>query len=123
MVKRKMNKNINSTTRRARALRNNPTDAEKHLWQKLKSKQLNGYKFRRQFPIGNYIVDFICLKEKLIIELDGGQHLQQVSYDKQRETWLKGQGFRVLRFWNDEILNHVDEVLEKILSELDSSSN
>ena len=83
---------------KARQLRKNPTEAERVLWQHLRLRQLEGYKFRRQQPIGQYIVDFVCFEHRLVIELDGGQHSQQNSYDSQRAAWMERQGFRVLRF-------------------------
>ena len=86
----------------ARRLRRNPTDAEKRLWSKLRHKQLSGHRFRRQVPIGPYIVDFACLGARLIVEVDGGQHANQIERDNARTAWLGGQGFRVLRFWNND---------------------
>ena len=83
---------------RARALRNNPTEVEKVLWRHLRMWQLDGYKFRRQQPIGNYIVDFVCLESRLIVELDGGQHMEQSDYDSDRDNWLRAQGFIVCDF-------------------------
>ena len=100
---------------RARALRNNPTDAERALWRQLRSWQLDGYKFRRQQPLGNYIVDFVCLEKRLIIELDGGQHAEQGDYDAQRDTWLRDQGFNVLRFWNHDVLKNIDGVVDLVV--------
>ena len=82
----------------ARTLRKNLTDAEKRLWQKINRRQIGAFKFRRQHPIGEYIVDFVCLERHLIVELDGGQHAAQVAYDDQRTAWLKSRGYRVLRF-------------------------
>ena len=104
---------------RSRDLRNNLTDAEKKLWQKLRNKQINDHKFRRQFVLGNYIVDFICLDKRLIIEVDGGQHMDNVNYDLQRDEWLKNQNFKVLRFWNNQVLNEIDSVLEVIVKNLE----
>ncbi len=100
----------------ARKLRNNLTEAEKYLWYMLRLNHL-GVKFRRQTPIGKYIVDFACLEKSLIIELDGGQHYDNKE-DKQRDVWLEKEGFRVLRFWNNEILKNRDEVVGKILTYL-----
>ncbi len=94
------------------------TDAEQKLWYQLRAKRFSGFKFRRQVPIGNYIVDFVCKKSKVIVEVDGSQHQQQKSYDKTRTQFLKQQGFTVLRFWNNEVLNEMDGVLEKILDTL-----
>ena len=97
----------------ARNQRKYPTEAEKMLWNHLRLKQLEGLKFRRQEPIGSYIADFVCHDKKLIIEVDGGQHAEDPK-DIKRDDWLKGQGYRVLRFWNNEVLNNIDGVLEKI---------
>ncbi|GMQ84361.1 MAG: hypothetical protein BMS9Abin06_1150 [Gammaproteobacteria bacterium] len=99
---------------RARELRKNPTDAEKLLWKHLRRRQINGYKFQRQQPLGSYIVDFACFEKRLIIEVDGGQHGEQVSYDSTRSVWLESQGFKVLRFWNNQVLNEVEAVKEVI---------
>jgi very-short-patch-repair endonuclease len=106
---------------RARELRKNPTDAERLLWQKLRYWQLDGCKFRRQQPLGRYIVDFACLQRKLIIELDGGQHAQQEDYDKERDVWLRDQGFVVLRFWNNDVMQNMDGVMEMIVESLKST--
>jgi very-short-patch-repair endonuclease len=95
---------------RAKELRNNPTEAERILWQHLRLRQFSGYKFRRQQPLGNYIVDFVCLGKRLVVEVDGGQHTSQHSYDERRDAWLQQQGFRVLRFWNNEVLQNVEGV-------------
>lgn len=100
---------------RAKKLRQNMSEAETRLWHHLRAGRLNGYKFRRQQPMGNYIVDFVCVTPKLIIEADGGQHAEQAEYDQARSLYLNGLGFTVLRFWNDEILRQTDEVLAEIL--------
>ena len=99
----------------ARHNRNNPTDAEELLWQYLKSEGL-GVTFKRQHIIGDYIADFVCLTERLIIELDGGYHQtsQQMASDAQRTQWLENRGFRVLRFTNEELFNDVNKVLYTI---------
>ena len=102
-------------TARARELRNNPTEAERTLWKHLRLRQLGGYKFRRQQPLGPYIVDLICLEKRLIIEVDGGQHSEQKAYDAERNAWLEEQGFRVLRFWNHEVLQEIEAVKEVIV--------
>ena len=99
---------------RARTLRRNPTEAERALWRHLRLRQLDGYKFRRQQPLGPYILDFICLEKRLIVELDGGQHAEQVVADAERTAWLEGQGFRVLRFWNHDVLKDIQAVKEVI---------
>jgi len=103
---------------RARTLRKNQTDAEKLLWRHLRNRQANGWKFRRQHVIGQYIVDFACLERKLIIELDGGQHAGQVGYDKARTAFLESKGFRVMRFWNNTVLAETNAVLEAIYAAL-----
>ena len=100
---------------RAKKLRQNMSEAETRLWHHLRAGRLNGYKFRRQQPMGNYIVDFVCVTPKLIIEADGGQHAEQAEYDQARSLYLNDLGFTVLRFWNDEILRQTDEVLAEIL--------
>jgi very-short-patch-repair endonuclease len=92
----------------ARNLRATPTDAEMRLWSRLRLRQLHGFRFRRQHPIGIYIVDFFCAEAKLIIEVDGGQHAD--DSDK-RTAWLEGRGYRVVRFWNNEVLSNIDGVL------------
>lgn len=104
---------INLTTR-ARQLRTNSTDAENLLWKHLKTKQMLGFKFRRQEQIGYYIADFVCYEVKLIVESDGGQHAEEKENDVVRTRWLNSQGFRVLRFWNNDILTNIDGVLEVI---------
>ena len=102
---------------KARELRWNSTDAEKKFWQLLRSRQLDGFKFRRQHAIGHYIVDFVCIEQNLIIELDGGQH-NESKYDENRDAWLRGQGFRILRFWNNDALSNSEGVQERILQSL-----
>jgi very-short-patch-repair endonuclease len=104
--------------RRARQLRKNPTDAERLLWRKLRFWQIDGFKFRRQQPLGPYIVDFVCLEKRLVIELDGGQHAQQADYDTERDDWLRNQGFVVLRFWNNDVMNNIDGATEEIANKL-----
>jgi len=98
----------------ARKLRINQTDAEKIIWKHLKAKQINYLKFRRQQPIGPYIVDFICFKVRLIIELDGSQHIDDREIDIERDNWLKSQGFTVLRFWNSEVMKNINGVLNVV---------
>ncbi|MDD5058138.1 MAG: endonuclease domain-containing protein [Sideroxydans sp.] len=99
-----------STKLNARSLRREMTDAEKLLWRNLRLKQFAGYKFRRQHPIGDYIVDFVCLEAKLILEADGGQHADHVESDAIRTHWLEAKGFRVMRFWNNEVLKNIEGV-------------
>jgi very-short-patch-repair endonuclease len=108
-----------ATIANAQTLRKKSTDAERLLWKHLRMRQLGAYKFRRQQPIGNYIVDFICLEKKLIIELDGGQHTEQVKYDEKRSAWLRGRGYRVLRYWNHDVLKSTDIVMANILEEIE----
>ena len=107
-----------------RELRRQGTPAERILWQKLRNMQLAGVKFRRQQPLGKYIVDFISFDKKIIIEIDGGQHNEDIiaSQDEIRTEFLNGQGFRVIRFWNNEVLNNLEGVLFKILTILDGNS-
>ena len=104
-----------ATKDRARNLRRRSTDAERLLWRRLRDRQIAGLKFRRQHPLGNFIVDFVCLEHRLIIELDGGQHATQQQADAQREAFLVRQGYRVLRFWNHEVLVNTEGVLEAIV--------
>lgn len=99
---------------RARTLRREQTDAERKLWWALRARRLEGFKFKRQVPIGRYIADFMCFECKLIVELDGSQHLAQVAYDEARTRWLEAQGYRVVRFWNVDVLLNTDRVMEEI---------
>jgi very-short-patch-repair endonuclease len=99
---------------RARALRQSSTDAENLLWFRLRNRQLLDLKFRRQRPIGRYIADFACLEIGLVIELDGGQHLDQIAYDDRRAEEMKHLGFQTLRFWDHDVLKETDAVMEKI---------
>ena len=94
------------------------TAAERILWQSLRNRQLGGFKFRRQKPMGPYIVDFVCLEKKIIVEVDGGQHALNVSADTIRGDYLKKRGYKILRFWNHDVLRDTDSVLEGILKDL-----
>jgi len=105
---------VQAELQKARTLRSHLTDAEQVLWRHLRMRQIGGCKFRRQRPIGPYIVDFVCLEKKLIVELDGGQHAEQQRYDRSRDHWLNAQGFEVLRFWNDDVLTKTDDVKDAI---------
>jgi primosomal protein N' (replication factor Y) len=96
-----------------RRLRGQMTDAEVRLWMRLRGKQVGGHRFRRQVPMGSYIVDFACLKARLIVEVDGSQHLASKG-DEERTAWLESRGFRVLRFWDNDVLQRTDDVLEAI---------
>ena len=99
-------------------LRNQPTDAEHRLWQYLRGRQLQGCKFRRQHPFGDYILDFACLDRKIAIELDGSQHAKSTEYDAERTKVLEKAGFRVLRFWNNEVFENIEGVVEVIIAAL-----
>ena len=103
-------------THLAKGLRKRSTDVEKLLWSRLRAGRFEGMKFRRQHPIGQYIVDFVCLEKKLIIELDGGQHAlpEKILKDKQRDAWLEQEGYCVIRFWDNEVLTNINGVLEVI---------
>jgi very-short-patch-repair endonuclease len=105
---------MNSLHNTARHLRKRLTDAERMLWNRLRAKQIEGVKFRRQEPIDNYVVDFVCFEKRLIIELDGGQHAADKKKDIRRDKYLEENGFRVLRFWNSEVFTNIDGVLEMI---------
>ncbi|MEC4748716.1 endonuclease domain-containing protein [Methylomicrobium sp. Wu6] len=101
-------------TEKARSLRSDQTDVEQLLWQQLRNRRFYNYKFRRQFPIAPYIADFACLDLKLIIELDGSQHTEQKLYDNQRDIFLEQRGFKVIRFWNNDVIDNLEGVLESI---------
>ena len=103
----------------ARAQRRHPTEAESTLWRHLRRRQLRGHRFRRQQPIGPYFADFICLQGRLIVELDGSQHLDNPEHDQRRDRYLKSQGFQVIRFTNDKVFTDMEAVLEAILNALE----
>ena len=103
----------------ARELRKNLTDAEQRLWSHLRHRQIGHCRFRRQAPIGPYIVDFVCFEKRLIVELDGSQHAVQVEADVRRTNWFNAQGFRVIRFWNHQVFEDREGVLEAICMALD----
>jgi very-short-patch-repair endonuclease len=105
---------------RARSLRGAQTDAEQALWHRLRNRRLDGWRFRRQHEIDLYIVDFACAEAALIVELDGGQHGDQLIYDEARTRKLQEMGYRVLRFWNNDVLKNLDSVLEVIMEALAS---
>ena len=107
---------------RARALRRNMTDAERLLWRSLRDRQMGGWKFRRQHPIRPFIVDFVCVERKLIIEVDGGQHAIKVQEDESRAGYLRNKGYRILRFWNNKVLKETDAVLDAILAALEDDT-
>jgi len=111
------NKNLKQ---RSRQLRKSMTDAERHLWVKIRMKQLKGYQFYRQKPIGDYIVDFYCPKVKLVIEVDGSQHFsdEMTEYDRIRDEYLNSLGLRVLRFTNIEVLTNIEGIIESIIENM-----
>ncbi|MEO8104186.1 MAG: endonuclease domain-containing protein, partial [Betaproteobacteria bacterium] len=105
---------VRSVVAAARKLRRNSTEVERKLWHRVRDKQIEDFRFRRQRPIGKYIVDFVCLEANLIIELDGSQHADAVTADAARTQFLESLGYRVLRFWNNEVLENIEGVLERI---------
>jgi very-short-patch-repair endonuclease len=105
---------------KARQLRKAQTDAERHLWRRLRNRSVAGCKFRRQHAIGPYVCDFVCLDHRLVIEVDGGQHAAQVEADNDRSGFLESLGFTVLRFWNHEVLTQTEAVMEKIFKMVSS---
>ena len=105
---------IGKTSPHARGLRRDSTDAERLLWRRLRDRQLGGFKFRRQATLGPYVADFLCVEARLVVEADGGQHTAEA--DAKRSAFLEAKGLRVLRFWNNEILENPEGVLETILA-------
>lgn len=103
----------------ARKLRREQTDAERKLWSRLRDRQVCNAKFRRQHPIGSFVADFCCVEAGLIIELDGGQHADNADADEQRTSYLRQNGFRVLRFWNNAVLQNTDAVMDGIARALE----
>jgi very-short-patch-repair endonuclease len=101
----------------SRELRTNQTDAETELWNRIRNRQINGDKFVRQEPIGRYICDFVCREKLVVIEVDGGQHSESAR-DEVRDRYLRAQGYRVMRFWNNDVLSNIDGVLTAIHAEL-----
>jgi very-short-patch-repair endonuclease len=108
--------------KRSRAIRIGATPAETELWRHLRGRRFVGFKFRRQAPVKGYIADFCCAQRKLIVELDGGQHAERREYDNERTARLESFGYRVVRFWNSEISDNIDEVLEAIFDLLKEPS-
>ena len=103
------------TSGQAKRLRRNATDAEQRLWQRLRGRQIEDAKFRRQHPVGPYVADFVCLEFGLVVELDGGQHAgPAATHDTKRDAYLRAEGFHVLRIWNNEIFDNLDGVLDRI---------
>jgi len=107
---------VSNLIQKAKNLRTKSTETEKFLWKRLRAKQIEGLKFRRQHPIGGYIVDFVCLEKKVVIECDGGHHALQTERDHVRDQWLIEEGYKVFRFWDNEILRNIEGVLEMIQS-------
>jgi len=101
----------------AKALRTHSTDAESLLWRHLRARRFAGFKFKRQQPLGPHVVDFVCLGSRLVIEVDGGQHMENEA-DATRDAWLRQHGFRVIRFWNNDVLQRTEVVLEHLLEHL-----
>ena len=117
-MREKVGIGVRSIVATARKLRRSSTDVERKLWHRIRDKQIEGFRFRRQRPIGKFIVDFICLDARLIVELDGGQHAEVVAYDERRKAFLESLGYRVLRFWNSDVLENMEGVLERVREEL-----
>ena len=103
---------------RARALRSTPNNVEQTFWARVRNRRLNGFKLRRQVWLGDYIVDFICVEKRLIVELDGGQHAAAKNYDATRTLELEKLGYRVVRYWNSEVVNNLEGVLADLLKQL-----
>ena len=112
---------VTTAVKRARELRKNATDAERLLWRHLRLRQVDGCRFRRQRPMGLYIVDFVCLEKRVVVEVDGGQHSEATVYDAERDRWLRAEGYRVLRFWNNDVTQNIDGVKDLILKALEST--
>ena len=103
---------------RARQLRANPTEVEKRLWMRIRKRQLLGHRFRRQVPLGRYVVDFACIESSLVVEVDGGQHDWLEKQDAKRTLWLEAHGWRVVRFWNNDVIENIEGVLEELALKL-----
>jgi len=112
---------MDMTLGNAKSLRTNQTESEQRLWYHLRAHRFLAMKFKRQKPMGCYIVDFVCIEHRLIIELDGGQHAEQSGYDQQRDAWLRSEGYTVLRFWNNDVMQNLEGVLEQIRLNMASS--
>jgi len=106
------------TARHARALRTQMTDAERLLWHHLRAHRFHGLGFRRQVPLGPYVADFLCEAQRLVVEVDGGQHADRSVEDAQRTQWLEAHGYRVVRFWNNEVLANMEGVWEALTASL-----
>lgn len=115
-----MDKGYNRPTARSRELRRNATEAERKLWRLLSARKLAGVRFNRQFPIGQFICDFASRERRLVIEIDGGHHAQTSEYDARRTRFLEAQGYRVIRFWNSDVLDDIEGVLQVIKQVLEN---
>jgi len=113
-------KRITPDFRLAKKLRHDSSPPETVFWYQVRDRRAAGYKFRRQYPIGRYVVDFVCLEKRLIVELDGGQHNtdEHEKRDSERTAWLHSKGYKVIRFWNNEVLNDIEDVFERLGEEL-----
>ena len=105
---------VNHTRNRARSLRASQTEAEGILWSRLRGNRLDGFKWRRQTPLGPFFADFACFEARLVVELDGSQHGRRVAHDIERDRWIESHGWRVLRFWNVEVFQNLEGVCETI---------
>ena len=114
-------KSLSLSHHRARRLRRDQTDTEKKLWARLRARRFADFRFRRQFPIGSFIADFACARARLVIELDGGQHIDSVAKDAWRTKLIEQRGYQVIRFWDAEVLADIDGVLERIEQALQTS--
>ncbi len=114
---------MDTKIQKIRELRNNMTIQERKLWRVLRKRNINNCRFRRQYPIGNYIADFVCREKKLVIEIDGGQHNEPetIKYDEDRTRYIESKGYKVIRFWNNDIDNNLDSVYLEILKVLNAT--
>ncbi len=117
---KKNDKAYSRPTLRSRELRKAATEAERKLWQQLSGRKLAGVRFNRQFPVGQFICDFVSREMRLVIEIDGGQHAAAAEYDARRTRFIEAQGYRLIRFWNSEVLDYIDGVLKAIEQVLDN---
>jgi very-short-patch-repair endonuclease len=114
---RKTRKKRAPLTKFARQMRCEPTVAELKFWYQVRDRRLEGFKFKRQIPVGPYIADFICIERRLIVEIDGGQHSES-EHDRKRDAFLTSEGYRVLRFWNADVLTNMEGVIDMVIMEL-----
>lgn len=113
-------KGYSRPTARSRELRQNATEAERKLWTALRNRQVGGVRFNRQFPVGQFVCDFVSRERKLVIEIDGGQHALTKDYDERRTRFLESEGYRVVRFWNNEVMDSLEGVVTRISEALDN---